>query len=84
VSSTAAPAAPAAAKGGEAPATGLILAGIVAGRQAMAVIREGDQRYYVKAGDRIGDRYRVQSVGSKEVVLTGKEGKVILRMGGRQ
>lgn len=62
----------------------LALYGIVAGKQAMAVIREGDQRYYVKAGDRIGDRYRVQTISQREVVLVGSEGKVILRMGGRQ
>jgi Tfp pilus assembly protein PilP len=62
----------------------LALYGIVAGKQAMAVIREGDQRYYVKVGDRIGDRYRVQAISQKEVVLVGSEGKVILRMGGRQ
>lgn len=77
------PAAPGSAKT-QAPAATLALNGIVAGKQAMAVIREGDQRYYVKVGDRIGDRYRVQSISSKEVVLVGSEGKVILRMGGRQ
>ncbi len=79
------PAVPAAAGQKTGPGTQtLALYGIVAGKQAMAVIREGDQRYYVKAGDRIGDRYRVQTISQKEVVLVGSEGKVILRMGGRQ
>ena len=62
----------------------MTLNGIVAGRQAMAVIRQGEQRYYVKVGDPVGDQYRVQTISQKEVVLVGKEGKVILRMGGRQ
>jgi len=70
-------------KQGAASKEALTLNGILAGRQAMAVIRQGDQRYYVKAGDRV-DRYRVQSISQKEVVLVGSEGKVILRMGGRQ
>jgi len=62
----------------------LTLNGILSGPQSMAVIREGDKRYYVKVGDRVGDRYRVQAITQKEVVLTSSEGKVILRMGGRQ
>jgi len=70
-------------KQGGAANQALTLNGILAGRQTMAVIRQGDQRYYVKAGDRV-DRYRVQSISQKEVVLVGSEGKVILRMGGRQ
>jgi len=72
--------------GGQAGAQGqaLTVVGIIAGRQTMAVIRAGDQRYYVRVGDRIGDRYRVQAIGSKDVVLASNEGKVILRMGGRQ
>jgi hypothetical protein len=72
-----------AGKQGTASGQTLTLNGVLAGRQAMAVIRQGDQRYYVRAGDRV-DRYRVQSISQKEVVLVGSEGKVILRMGGRQ
>jgi hypothetical protein len=71
-------------KAGKSQPSTLTLNGIVAGKQTMAVIREGDQRYYVKVGDRVGDRYRVQTITQKEVVLVGSEGKVILRMGGRQ
>ena len=77
------PATPAAAPG-KAKASTLTLNGILAGRQTIALIRDGSQRYYVKVGDRVGDRYRVQSIAQKQVVLSGSEGKVILRMGGRQ
>ena len=71
-------------KPASAQAQTLTLNGILAGRQAMAVIRQGEQRYYVRVGDRVADRYRVQTITQKEVVLVGSEGKVILRMGGRQ
>jgi hypothetical protein len=74
---------PPTAAGVAAPEQELALAGIVAGRRNMAVIREGDKRYYASVGDRIGG-YRVQAIGEHEVVLAGREGKVILRMGGRQ
>jgi hypothetical protein len=56
------------------------LAGIVAG---LAVIRVGERRHYVRAGDRVGD-YQVQSVGQHEVVLSSAAGQITLRMGGRQ
>jgi len=68
---------------GPRPEQGLTLTGIVRGRRTMAVIREGEKRYYAVVGDRIGD-YRVQTIGQREVVLADREGKVILRMGGRQ
>ena len=70
---------------GEAPvATSLTLTGIIAGRPSIACIREDGQRYYVSVGEQIGERYRVQKIGRGQVVLTGQEGRVILRMGGRQ
>jgi len=58
----------------------LRLTGIVAG---LAVIRDGEKRHYVRAGDRIGD-YQVQSVGQREVVLRSEAGQITLRTGGRQ
>jgi len=62
----------------------LTLTGIIDGRQTVAILRQNDQRYFVKVGDLIGDGYRVQSIGNQQVVLAGQQGKVILRMGGRQ
>jgi hypothetical protein len=64
--------------------TGLTLTGIVAGRPTLAVIRDNGQRHFVKVGDQIGDRYRVQAIKRQEVVLASEEGQVTLRMGGRQ
>ena len=84
VTVTAAPAAPPLPGAGQAAVPALRLAGVVAGQPTIAVIREGDRRYYARVGDRVGDRYRVQAISPREVVLVGKEGKVILRMGGRQ
>ena len=66
------------------PTTALSLTGIVAGKPAVAIIREDGQRYFVKVGDSVADRYRVQAIGQHEVVLAGPQGKLILRMGGRQ
>ena len=63
---------------------GLTLTGIVDGKQTVAILRQNDQRYFVKVGDLVGDGYRVQSIGRQQVVLAGQQGKVILRMGGRQ
>jgi hypothetical protein len=48
----------------------------------MAVIREDDQRHFVRVGDRIGDRYRVSAIGRQEVVLVGGGGKLVLRLRG--
>jgi len=62
----------------------LTLTGIVEGKPAVAIIRQEDQRYFVRAGDQVGDHYRVQAIGRHQVTLVGPEGKVILRMGGRQ
>jgi hypothetical protein len=49
----------------------------------VAILRQEDRRYFVKVGDTVGD-YRVKSIGSRQVVLANQQGKVILRMGGRQ
>jgi hypothetical protein len=62
----------------------LALTGIVDGKQSVAILRQDDQRFFVKVGDLVGEGYRVQSIGSQQVVLVGQQGKVILRMGGRQ
>ena len=82
---TAAPSASPAEETGEPMAAALPdgelrLTGIVAG---LAVIRDGERRHYVRAGDRIGD-YQVQSVGQREVVLRSESGQITLRTGGRQ
>jgi len=60
------------------------LTGIVNGKPNVAILRQDDQRYFVKVGDTVGDGYRVKSIGSQQVVLVGQQGKVTLRMGGRQ
>ncbi len=62
----------------------LTLTGIIDGRSTVAILRQNDQRFFVRAGDQIGHGYRVQSIGNQQVVLAGPQGKVILRMGGRQ
>jgi hypothetical protein len=64
-------------------AVSLVLTGTVVGKQTLAVIRENDQRYFVGVGEQIGDRYRVKQIGRNQVVLSGPEGTVILRMGGQ-
>jgi hypothetical protein len=60
----------------------LTLTGIIAGQPSMAVIREDDQRHFVRVGDRVGDSYRVSAIGRQEVVLVGGAGKLILRLRG--
>ncbi len=62
----------------------LTLTGIVEGKPDVAILRQGDQRFFVKVGDPISGGYRVQSIGDQQVVLAGQQGQVILRMGGRQ
>jgi hypothetical protein len=64
--------------------TSLTLTGIIDGKQSVAILRQDDQRFFVKAGDLVGEGYRVQSIGRQQVVLAGQQGNVILRMGGRQ
>jgi hypothetical protein len=62
----------------------LTLTGIVEGKPDVAILRQGDQRLFVKVGDPIGGGYRVHSIGNHQVTLAGPQGTVILRMGGRQ
>lgn len=62
----------------------MTLTGILSGRPTMAILRQNDQRYFVKVGDVVGDGYRVEAISSQQVVLAGQQGKLILRMGGRQ
>jgi len=71
-------------EGAETAGPGLTLTGIVAERPTVAVIREDGQRHFVKVGDQIGDRYRVQAIRHQQVVLASKDGQLILKMGGRQ
>jgi hypothetical protein len=70
--------------GGEGPKTALTLTGIVAGTPTVAILRQNDQRYFVEVGEYVGEGYRVAAIGRQEVVLAGPEGKITLRMGGRQ
>lgn len=60
------------------------LTGIVAGPQPLALVRQGDQRYFLKVGDRVGDRYRVRAIRAAEVELVSEADTITLRMGGRQ
>jgi len=69
---------------GEVEQPSLVLTGIVDGSPTVAILRQDDQRFFVKVGDFVGDGYRVQSIARQQVVLAGHEGNVILRMGGRQ
>jgi len=69
---------------GELEQPSLVLTGIVDGSPTVAILRQDDQRFFVKVGDFVGDGYRVQSIARQQVVLAGHEGNVILRMGGRQ
>ncbi len=78
------PASVSGAEQGELGEGSLTLTGIIDGKQTVAVLRQSDQRYFVKVGDFVGDGYRVQSIGNQQVVLAGQQGKLILRMGGRQ
>lgn len=75
---------PVAGPTGEQQQSALTLTGILSGKPTMAVLRENDQRYFVKVGDIVGDGYRVQAINSQQVILAGQQGKLILRMGGRQ
>ena len=69
--------------GSEAEKPSLTLTGVVNGRPNVAIIRQDDRRYFVKVGDTVGD-YRVKTIANQQVVLVGAQGKVTLRMGGRQ
>lgn len=62
----------------------LSLTGIVDGKPTVAILRQDDKRFFVKVGDQVGDGYRVQSIRGEQVVLVGQQGKLVLRMGGRQ
>lgn len=62
----------------------LALTGIVAGTPTVAILRQGDQPYFVRVGDHVGEAYRVQAIGHQKVVLAGPGGEMVLRMGGRQ
>lgn len=72
------------APAGTATKTSFTLTGIVNGKPNVAILRQDDRRYFVKVGDAVGDGYRVKAIGNQQVVLVGQQGKVTLRMGGRQ
>jgi hypothetical protein len=60
------------------------LSGIVADSSGTptAIIHEGDQRYFAKAGDTVAGKYRVQSISNQQVVLVADRERLILKMGG--
>jgi hypothetical protein len=62
----------------------LTLSGVVEGKPTVAILRQDDKRFFVKVGDQVGDGYRVQSIRGQQVVLVSAQGKLVLRMGGRQ
>lgn len=67
----------------EAPSvTRLKLEGVMTGRYTMAVIRHEGKPYFVKVGDEVAERYRVQEIRSgREVVLIGQGGAIVLKAG---
>ena len=68
------------------PVVKLTLIGTVSGPTPMAVIRYGEQRFFVKEGEAIAQpsRYVVKSIRPGQVVLAGKQDRLVLNMrGGR-
>jgi len=61
----------------------LRLTGVIYGDPAMAIIRKGAQRYFVRPGDPVGSRYMVQSISQRRVVLAGSQGTLSLDLTGR-
>ncbi len=60
------------------------LSGIVADSSGKptAIIHEGNQRYFARAGDTVAGKYRVQSISNQQVVLVAARERLILKMGG--
>lgn len=55
------------------------LVGLVSGRHAMAVIRRGSRRYYVRVGEKVGP-FTLAAIGPDQVTLTRGEERVVLRL----
>ena len=64
----------------------LTLIGVISGPTPLAVIRYGEQRFFVQEGGTIAQpsRYVVKSIRPGQIVLAGKQDKLVLNMrGGR-
>jgi hypothetical protein len=61
----------------------LRLTGVIYGDPSMAIIRKGDKRYFVRPGDPVGNRYMVQSIARRQVVLASSQGTLRLDLTGR-
>jgi hypothetical protein len=58
----------------------LRLTGVIYGNPSIAIIRKGEQRYFVRPGDPVGSRYVVQSIEHRRVVLVGAQGLAPLQL----
>jgi hypothetical protein len=61
----------------------LRLTGVIYGDPSIAIIRKGDRRYFVRPGDPVGNRYVVQSISHRQVVLASSQGTLSLELTGR-
>ena len=61
----------------------LRLTGVIYGDPSIAIIRKGDKRYFVRPGDPVGNRYVVQSISHRQVVLASNQGTLSLELTGR-
>ncbi len=59
----------------------LWLSGVIQGEPKVAVLRRGENRYLVREGDTIEDRYTVQQIGSNSITLKRGSRKLTLRVG---
>lgn len=62
---------------GPRPTEEMKLVGVVQGRDPLAVIRRGERRHYVKAGDRVAS-YTVAEISSHQAVLTKGQERLVL------
>jgi len=69
---------PGAAPSGRAE-SGLRLVGVMSGATPMAVIHEGDRRFYVRAGDKV-EGYTVSRIAEKRVLLVRGEEHLTLEL----
>jgi hypothetical protein len=68
---------------GPPPEPPLRLTGVIYGDPSVAIIRKGDKRYFVRPGDPVGNRYTVQSISHRQVVLASNQGTLSLELTGR-
>jgi len=59
----------------------LKLTGVVGNGHRLAILRgNGEERYFVRRGDRVGGQYQVAAITPYSVTLSGAEGKVVLKL----